>query len=164
MPKFPFRSISWEQIDRFPPNFIYASILTRSSLGLLHVIFRTFVSELWPSIYAKILFPLNITRTNWLIFTKFYICLNIDKIELRIVTPQFSYIVPEYPWFMPKFRFLSISRELFDWLSPNFIYAFILTRSSLGLMHVIIRTFVPGLWPLIYAKISFPLLILRTNW
>ena len=41
MPKFCFRSISWEQINRFSPNFIYAFILTRSSLGLLHIIFYT---------------------------------------------------------------------------------------------------------------------------
>ena len=37
-----------EKINRFSPNFIYAFILTRSRLGLLHVIFRTFVPELWP--------------------------------------------------------------------------------------------------------------------
>ena len=37
-------------------------MLIRSSLGLLHVIFRTFVPELWPLIYAKILYPLNILR------------------------------------------------------------------------------------------------------
>ena len=35
------------------------------------------------------------------------------------------------------------------------MYAFILTRSSLGLLQVIFGTFVPELWPLIYAKISF---------
>ena len=54
--QFHFRSISWEKIDRISPNFIYAFILTRSSLGLLHVIFHTFVPKLWPLIYAKILF------------------------------------------------------------------------------------------------------------
>ena len=32
-----------------PPNFMYVFILTRSSFGLLHVIFRTFVPEFWPS-------------------------------------------------------------------------------------------------------------------
>ena len=46
-------------------------------------------------------------------------------------------------------------REQIDRISPNFIYAFILTRSSLGLLKVIFRTCVPDLWPLIYAKISF---------
>ena len=39
MPKFRFRSISREHIDRILPNFIYVSILTRSSLGLLHLNF-----------------------------------------------------------------------------------------------------------------------------
>ena len=46
MPEFRFHSISLEQIDRFSPNFIYAFILTISRLGLLHIIFRTFVLEL----------------------------------------------------------------------------------------------------------------------
>ena len=39
--------------------------MIRSSLGLLHVIFRTFVPELWPLIYAKILYPVNILQ-KWL--------------------------------------------------------------------------------------------------
>ena len=102
-PKFCFPSISGEQMDRISPNFIYAFILTRSTLGLLHIIFRTFVLELWRLIYSKTLFLLNILRTNGQILTKLY------------------------------------------------IYFFILTRSTLGLLAVIFRTFVPVLWPLIYA-------------
>ena len=39
-------------------------------------------------------------------------------------------------------------------ISPNFIYAIISTRSMLGLLHIIFRTIVPELWPVIYAKIS----------
>ena len=46
---------------------------------------------------------------------------------------------------------------------PNFIYALILTRSRLELLLIIFRAFVPVLWPIIYAKISFPFNILRTN-
>ena len=42
-----------------------------------------------------------------------------------------------------------------DFFSPNFIYAFILTRSILGFLHVIFRTFVPESWPLIYTKNCF---------
>ena len=92
MPKFSFHSVSLELIDRILPNFIYAFILTRSSLGLLHVIFRSFVPEKWPLIYAKNSFPLNILRTNCHKFTKFYICIYIDKIYVGIVTPHFSLI------------------------------------------------------------------------
>ena len=62
---------SWEQIDRILPNFIYAFI---------YRIFCTFVSELWPLIYPRILFPLNILKTNWQNFTKFYICIDNNKI------------------------------------------------------------------------------------
>ena len=50
MPELCFSSISWEKTDRSSSNFIYAFILTRSRLGLLNIIFRTFVSELWPLI------------------------------------------------------------------------------------------------------------------
>ena len=75
---FPFKS--WEPFGRISPNFIYAFILAGSSLELLHAIFCRFVPELWPLIYAEILFPLNILRTYWHIFTKFYICIHIDKI------------------------------------------------------------------------------------
>ena len=80
MPKFCFRSISWEPNGRISPNFIYAFILVRSSLGLLHFFFHIFVPELWPLIYVEISFPLNILRTTWHIFTKLYICIYIDKI------------------------------------------------------------------------------------
>ena len=53
-PKFYFRSIAWEQIIIVisSPNFIYAFILTRSTLGLSHVIFRSFAPELWHLLYA----------------------------------------------------------------------------------------------------------------
>ena len=68
------------KIGRISPNFIYAFLLTRSNLGLLHIIFHTFVPELWSLIYAKILFPLNILRTNWQNFTKFYMSIHIEKI------------------------------------------------------------------------------------
>ena len=79
-PKVCFCSISWEQIDRISPNFIYAFLLTSSSFGLLRVIFHTFAPELWPLIYVEISFLLNILRTNWQNFTKFFICIHIDKI------------------------------------------------------------------------------------
>ena len=59
-------------------QILYAFILTRSSLRLLHVIFRTF--DLWPLINAKILFPLNSLRTMLQNYTKFYKCIDIDKI------------------------------------------------------------------------------------
>ena len=90
--KFHFYSISWEQIHIFSPNFIYALILTSSSLALLNVIFPKFVPELWPLVYAKISFLLKILRTNRHIFTKFYICIDIDKFYLGIVKCRFSKI------------------------------------------------------------------------
>ena len=80
------------KLTDFHQNFIYAFILTRSTLGLLHIIFGTFLPELWPMIYSKILFSFNILRTNEM-----------------------------------------------DRISPNFIYAFILTRSTLELLYICTR-------------------------
>ena len=67
-------------------------LLTRSSLGLFHIIFRKFVPELWPFIYAQILFSFNILRANGQNFTKFYICIHIDMIYVGNVTHHFSHI------------------------------------------------------------------------
>ena len=61
-------------------------------MGLLHVIFRKFVPELWPLIYTKISFPFNILRTNGQNLTKFHRCIHIDKIYDGIVTHHFSHI------------------------------------------------------------------------
>ena len=45
-------------------QILYAFILTRFALGLFHIIFHTFVPELWSLLYAKIWFSLNTLRTN----------------------------------------------------------------------------------------------------
>ena len=50
MSEFCFRLISWEQIDGFWWNFVYAV------LWLAHEIFLNFSTELWPLIDVKILF------------------------------------------------------------------------------------------------------------
>ena len=47
----------------------------------------------------------------------------------------FTHLYHSYgPWFTPKFDFHSISWKPIDKFSPVFIYGFILTRSSLGLL------------------------------
>ena len=156
MPKFCFGLISWEHIDIFSPNFIYAFILTRYTLRLLQVIFPIFVPKFWPLIYIQIWLPLNILEFHQILY------MHSDWQDLQVIFPTFylSYC----PWFTSKFPFHSISWEQIDIFLPNFIYGFILTRSSLGLLHVLFRTFVPELWSLIYTKISFPLNILKTIW
>ena len=78
--EFRFRSISWERFDRIWPNFVCTSTLTRSSLGLLPVIFRKILTQLLPLIDVRISFPLNILRTNGQNPTKFCMRINIDKI------------------------------------------------------------------------------------
>ena len=46
-----------------------------SSVGLLHINFRQFFTELWPLIKVTISFPLNILRTSHWILTKFCLCI-----------------------------------------------------------------------------------------
>ena len=79
-PEVCFCSISREQIDKLSPNFVYALVLTRSRMGLLHVILQLSIPELWSLIYARILCMLNILRTNCQIFTILCICIDTDKI------------------------------------------------------------------------------------
>ena len=94
-------------MDRISPNFIYAFILARSTLGLLHIIFLTFVPELLPLIYIKISFPSNILRTNGQNFTKFYISIHIDKIYLGLLHIIFHTFVPDlWPLIYAKNSFL----------------------------------------------------------
>ena len=44
------------------------------------LIFAIFLTELWPLIDVRILFPLSILRTNWWNLAKFCICIDIDNI------------------------------------------------------------------------------------
>ena len=153
--------VSTQYLEKqFSPNFIYASILARSSLRLFHIIFHKFLPELWPLIYAKILFPLYILFHQILYMHSYW-----QDLAWDCYTFFFGNLYQSYgPLFMPKFCFPSISWEPIGRISPKFIYAFILAISSLGLLHVIFREFLPELWPLIYAEISYPLNIFRTKW
>ena len=63
--QFCFRSISWEQIDQIIPNCVYVLILTRSSLRLLHIIFRTFVLELWPLTNIRFFWKICFRSIYW---------------------------------------------------------------------------------------------------
>ena len=55
--------------------------------------FDKFITELWPLIGVRILFPLNILGTNWWNLTKFCVCIAIDKVLVGInFTHQFSLI------------------------------------------------------------------------
>ena len=82
-------------MNRISPNFICAFILTRSTSGLLHYIFCSFVPELWPLIYSKISFPLNILRTNGQFLTKLYKTIYADKIYVGLLVVIFHKFVRE---------------------------------------------------------------------
>ena len=64
-------------------------------MGLLYAIFCTFVPELWPLIYAEILFPLNILKTNRHIFTKFIYAFILTRSSLGLLHVIFRTFVPE---------------------------------------------------------------------
>ena len=51
---------AWADLElHILPNFVYTLILKRSRLGLLHIIFRTFITKLWPLIDVKISFRIS---------------------------------------------------------------------------------------------------------
>ena len=139
--------------------------MTGSSLGLLHVLFRIFLPELWHLINPKSFISAQYLENKCTDFHKIlYMHLLWQDLAWDCYTSFRAYLYQSYgPWFMAKFGFCPISWIQIYRFSPNFIYAFILTRSSLGLLHVIFCTFIPELWPLIYTRTSFPLNILRTN-
>ena len=134
---------------------IYAFILTRSSLGLLHAMFRSFVPELWPLIYAKISFPLNILRTNWQNFTKFYICIHIDKIYIVIVTQHFLHICTRVMALNLPLNFVSIQylENKLSWVHQILYMHSYWQDLRWDCYKQFFCTFVPELWPLIYALI-----------
>ena len=55
---------------------MYMGVYEVCSLTLCYI----FITELWPLIDVRILFPLNIFNTNWWISTKFCICIDTHKI------------------------------------------------------------------------------------
>ena len=128
-PKFRFHSISWELTDIFSPNFIYAFLLTRLASKLI---------EFHQSLYLH----LSWQELAWDCYASF-----------------FAYLCRSYvPLFTQKNCFRSITWELTDIFSPNFINALILTRSSLELLHVIFSNFNqsygPLYWMAHFQKIS----------
>ena len=72
--------------------------------------FGYFVAELWPLIYVRIEFLLNILKTNRPIKTKYCIHIIIDKIYIGIVNHCFLQKCNSYgPCLTSEFGFCSIS-------------------------------------------------------
>ena len=82
MSEFCFHLISWEKIDGFWWNSVYAV------LWLAHEIFLNFSIELWPLIGVKI----SIFRNNEWILLKFCLCIDICSMLwlIHIIFPNFS--------------------------------------------------------------------------
>ena len=127
------RSISWENFDGFWLNFAYALILMTSSLGLLSVHFRQFVTGLRP-------YPPHTKYGGWR-YTVF-------RLSVRLSIRNIFFSAPYL-------------KKTYDGFWPNFAYALILMTSNLGFLSVHFCQFVTGLRPLNDVRISFPLNILR---
>ena len=142
---FPL-NILRQQVNGIWPKFAYAlGILTRSRLELLRVSFHKLITQLQPLIDVRILFPVNILRTNclrtnWWNLTNFFMCIYIGKIQDGIITSLFLQIcnrVMSLDW-CQNFCFHSVSWEILDHYGfwPNCAYALILTTSKLGLINI----------------------------
>ena len=82
-------------MDGISPNFIYVFILSRSTLGLLYVIFRLLIPELWPLIYAKVLFQFNILGEIYRISQNFIYALISTRSTLGLLHIIFRTFSPE---------------------------------------------------------------------
>ena len=81
-------------MDRISPNFVNVYIFIRYMLGLLSSIFCLFVTELLPLTDVRIVFLLNIFRTNGQNLTKLYksdlsLCYSIEYfMTVKLLTKQ----------------------------------------------------------------------------
>ena len=89
----------WPNLSRRP--FSHGAAHMHSYWQDLARHFPTFVPVLWPLIYAKISFPLNILRTNGQNFIKFYICIHIDKEGAQWLSGRVLDWGPKGPGFEP---------------------------------------------------------------
>ena len=132
-----FCSIAWEWIHGIWSNFAYALTLTRSRAGFLCDYFRKFTTQLWPLVMAEFGF-----HSNWCNLIKLCICIDLNQIQVGIVTHPFLQIYNSYGhWLSLEFCFCSISSELMEGIWFKFAYAWTLTGSRLGLLLVNFRRF-----------------------
>ena len=112
---------------------------------MLHIIFRTYVTELLPLTDARFSFPLNFFRSNWYNFTKFRIYIDIDMLLIgNIIFRTYCNRDIALDCFRSSFK-LNILRTN-EWHFTKFYYAdFSRLRLLSGLFHI----FVTELWPFI---------------
>ena len=169
IPKFRFRTISSEQMDRFWPNLIYEIYIWIVSCHFSQI------CKLWPLIEIRITLPLNILRDSGLLlharhcsgaiirFSDNSSFISAHYLENKLIefyqilymhlywqdlggdffTSFFAHLYQSSgPWYTSEFLFCSISWKIIGRISSNFIHAFILTRSMLGLLPVSFCLFV----------------------
>ena len=161
-PKFCFCSISWKLLDIFSPNFIYALILTRSSLGLLHLFFWNWYQSYDPLFTPKFRFRSISWEPIGRISPNFIYAFVLAGSSLGLLHIIFGTFVPEL-WHLIYAEIFPLNILRTYWHFHQILYMHSFWQDlALGSLHVIYRKFVPELWPFIYVKSSFPLNIFRT--
>ena len=121
----------------------YASILTSPKLGLIPVIYCSFVTELWPWLMSECRFYSISSKQTDIIWSNFVYDLICTRSWLWLLSVNFLKKKSYGPWMISKFRVRLISWEQTDTMSLNCIYAFELARSRLGVFPVFC---LPILW------------------
>ena len=138
--EFRFCSISREWIDRIWPNFVCTSTVTRSSLGVLPIIFCKILTRVtaldWHQNFISAQYLINKMTES---YQNFYAYQQWQDLARDCCTSFFTKFWQSYgPWLTWEFCFRSISWEQMDRILPIFLCASTLTRSSLGLLPVIV--------------------------
>ena len=96
-------------MDRISPNFIYALILTRMILGLLHIIFCSFCTRVMALDLFQNSASAQYLENKWTDFTKLYITIYTDKIYVWIFSCYFLQICTSVMALDLRQNFVSIS-------------------------------------------------------
>ena len=138
-PKFRFRSISWIQLAEFH-QILYMHISWQDLACSRQICTRVMALDLCQNLVSARYLENYLTYFHQILYM--HSCW-LDQAR-DCYTSFWGILYQSYgPLFMPKFHFRSLSWEPICRISQNFIYAFILARSSLGLSQAIFANFSP---------------------
>ena len=139
MSEFCFHLISWEQINGFWRNFVYAV------LWLAHEIFLNFSTESWPLIDDKIS---NFRNNKWdfdkILFMHRYIWSMLWLMHIIFPTFQQSYA----PWLILELCLCSISCEMIGGYLEVFYAKTCATTKKSTVAHVVLATLLFNTFPI----------------
>ena len=163
MRKFRFNSISWEQIDRISPNFIYAFILTRSSFTrhLCYIYTRVKAFDLCQNFVSAQYLENKFTVFHQILYMHSYW----QDLVWDCYTSFFPHLYQSYgPWSTLK----KFSAQYLENKSTEFHQILYMNSYWQDLARDCYTSFFPNLYqsygPWFCTKISFLLSFFRTNW